>query len=455
MAAIDELHASLTQRLRPEDVVELVRRELGGALDPSEARTLHTAAHGALTRQSWGYSLMAAEFARPVGLAGQVRTARALFPVAAPADAACADPEVVRPYVAAASKEIGKTPRRSDFKDDRLNRARRAAAGLGELSKRQYNKRFRLLARMERKLVTLEREVRKREYVLVSKSRLATKISHAEFVRDRESACFVAYLTARANLRSVFTNGPQQRAYDEVAEMLLARCRRAQGANWWAVAHAHPTQEVLGRLTDVEKGRLLATWFGLLSGVAGLLREVWEQSRFDRASMVVKRGDDSSTWNAAAGAWNKAREGWVEVLHALGMGDVLDQLCPGKVLRLMAGDVAAWHRAGGGGLDPDTAVWAELPPPWDALDGASCTRADVERACRRHGVDPAAKGWTAPRPARVAEAFRPTPELVHGVEVGHPGLALVLRKLGFFSGKGCCRLREEPARRPTFGVAQW
>jgi hypothetical protein len=81
-------------------------------------------------------------------------------------------------------------------------------------------------------------------------------------------------------------------------------------------------------------------------------------------------------------------------------------------------------------------VWAALPAPWDVLDGtASCTRAEVEAACRLHGVDPVQKGWTAPRPHGAVEAFRPTPELVHGVEVGHPELALFLRRIGVFSGK--------------------
>jgi hypothetical protein len=55
--------------------------------------------------------------------------------------------------------------------------------------------------------------------------------------------------------------------------------------------------------------------------------------------------------------------------------------------------------------------------------------------CRRHGVDPVKNGWVAPRPGRTVHAFRPTPELVHGVEVGHPGLALILRRMGYFSGK--------------------
>jgi hypothetical protein len=59
----------------------------------------------------------------------------------------------------------------------------------------------------------------------------------------------------------------------------------------------------------------------------------------------------------------------------------------------------------------------------------------VEDVCYRHGVDPVKSGWSAPRPGRKIHAFRPTPELVHGVTVGHPGLALALRKMGVFSGK--------------------
>ncbi len=152
--------------------------------------------------------------------------------------------------------------------------------------------------------------------------------------------------------------------------------------------------------------------------------------------MIVRKGDDSTTWNVTAGAWNKAREGWVALLYALDMDEVLDQMCLGKVLRLMAADVAAWHRAVGGGLEPDTGVWNDLAAPWDVLGGlADCTRAEVEAVCRRHNVDPIKAGWTAPRPNRVVAAFRPTPELVHGVEVGHPGLALILRRAGVFSGK--------------------
>jgi hypothetical protein len=149
----------------------------------------------------------------------------------------------------------------------------------------------------------------------------------------------------------------------------------------------------------------------------------------------VRRGNDSTTWNVTAGAWNKLRSGWFSLLFSLGFEDWIERMCPGKVLRLMAADVAWWHRAGGG-LAPDTAVWAALPLPWDVLSGrAECRLGFVEEVCRAHGVDPVKSGWVAPKPQAVARPFRPTPELVHGVTVCHPGLAAQLRKLGVFSGK--------------------
>src|SRR5262249_15849924 len=156
-----------------------------------------------------------------------------------------------------------RAPGQNDFLADRLDRRARRESGLGEMSKRQYNKRFRLLARMERKVATLEREVRKREYTLVSKSRLASRLGWEGFAAHPGSARLLAYLTARANLRSVFTSGKQEPAYDEIADMLLARCRRNRSANWWAIAHAHPDPAVLARLTEGQKGTLLATWFGI------------------------------------------------------------------------------------------------------------------------------------------------------------------------------------------------
>ena len=56
-------------------------------------------------------------------------------------------------------------------------------------------------------------------------------------------------------------------------------------------------------------------------------------------------------------------------------------------------------------------------------------------ACREVGLDPEKSGWIAPRERARVAPFQPTPELVHGVTVGSPGLARLLRRAGIFSGK--------------------
>ena len=193
---------------------------------------------------------------------------------------------------------------------------------------------------------------------------------------------------------------------------------------------------MLRHLSAEQKGALLASWFGALQEIGALLREVWQGSEFARETMIVARGNDSTTWNNSAAAWNKARDAWIATLGALQMSDLLEAVCPGKVPRLMAADVAMWHQMTGGGSHPDTQVWAALPLPWEVLDGqAQCGRAQVEAACRAAKVDPLVTGWSAPRPRGRAARFTPTPELVHGVEVGNPILAKILRDAGWFSGK--------------------
>lgn len=430
------LHETLGARRRPEDVAEMVREVLGDALDPAEAEVLETAASGSLKRHLFGYTSMLESFARPAGLGRQVARARELFERAYPlAEDLCADPEAVEAFLRALGGEIGKTFGRSSFFSDRLNAPRRAERGV-EISRRGYNKRFRLLGRMEAKLAKLVRELKKRELQMVGKSGLASRLSWEDFSASPESACFVAYYTARRNLRSEFTISGQQRAYDEVAEMLFHRCLRDPGASWWAVAHAYPRVEVFQRLGEREAGALLGLWFETLQEIAGLLAEVWKDSRIDRASMVVRRGNDSTTWNTFAGAWNTARDNWIGLLYALGLSDLIDRFLPGKTMRLIAADVARWHRQAGTAPEPNLAVWNELPLPWEVLAGeAECTRATVEEACARHGLDPFESGWAGPRPVGEAARFRPTPELVHGVTVANPYLAGFLRRLGYFSGK--------------------
>ena len=434
-APLRQMFESLDRRYRPEDVADLVLRELGDSLPAKDRRVIDRAARRALSRAG-GFSSMAQDFHRPVGMGDQMAVARALFAgVPQPAAQSFDDPDAVLEYLGRAERLIGKPLGGNSFLNDRLNRALREAEGL-DWSKRQYNKRFRLAARMEAKCDRLRRLIQARGLTLISKSWLASRLTWEDFSADRDSACLIAYYAARCALRSEFTIDGQQRPYDEIADLLLNRCRASHGTNWWAIAHALPDKEVLSHLDGQQKGKLLARWFAILEQLSAYLRDLWRDNAFDRTTMIVRRGNDSSTWNVMAGAWNKARDSWFALLHAMEMDDLIATMCPGKVLRLMAADVAAWHRSAGGGLADDTAVWAELPFPWDVLAGTSaCRRADVEACCLRHGVDPRKAGWTAARSGRQVATFRATPELVHGVTVAHPGLALMLRKLGYFSGK--------------------
>ena len=407
----------------------------GNALTPAERRLLERKVGAGSSRGApWWVTSMSEDFERPVGAARQLAVAGELFH-AATTDVDPDDPAAVGAFVARASGEIAKAPGASDFVADRLDRAARREVGLEAMSRRQYNKRFRLLARLEAKRRRLEREILRRHFAQVSHCALASRVAWEDFSSDEATAAFIAYYTARANQRSVFTNQRQERPYDVVCEALLAAARREGAPNWWAIAHVLSSAEVLGHLDGEQQGRLLATWLDELHVLAGLMREVWEASSFDAATMIVKRGDDSSSWNALAGAWNRSRGHWIALLYALGLEDLLDRMCPGKALRLMAADVAAWHRNSGGDLEEDTTVFSRLPFPWEVLSGsAACPKELVERVCRDAGVDPLRKGWIAPRPPGAPAPIRPTPELVHGVVVHSPRLAAVLRRAGWFSG---------------------
>ncbi|MFG2927658.1 hypothetical protein [Streptomyces achromogenes] len=436
-----ELHASLTLRKRPEDVARLIQdlyTAQGIDLDTATEAVLAKAAENSLRNLWHGYTSTLEEFARPVGAQRQLARATSLFTSVPELPAGAGDdPARIEAVIRRAGEEIGRSYGQNDFGMDRLNRAERTAAGLGEISKRQYNKRFRLLRRMEAKLARLIHEQHRREVTMTGKGALAHALPYELFAADTDSAAFIAYITARGYMRSIFTNGRQRQVYDEVAKALFERLRDApERTCWYAVAHVYPTDEVLAQVSDEDLTQLLIRWNRILRQVADLLEDAWNRHPLERGTMIVRRGDDSSIWNQAAQAWNTARAHWFALMEELGQYEILDRFCPGKVPRLMAADVAYWHRMSGGGLHPDTYVWADLPMPWEVLRGEKeCPRSLVEAVCARHRVDPVAGAWTAPRPTAEAVPFRRTPELVHGVAVADPLMASALRSAGVFSGK--------------------
>jgi hypothetical protein len=272
--------------------------------------------------------------------------------------------------------------------------------------------------------------------VLVGKAALAPELRLEDLDNHLPTAAFIAYYAARMKLRSEFTIQGQQKPFDDLAAALLRLCEKDPATYWYAVAHVFPRADGLARLSDQQKGELLGRWFSILSELAERLENAWRHTHIDIETMIVRRGNDSSTWNLFAGAWNRARDHWIALIEALGMEALFDQMLPGKVMRLMAADVAAWHSSTGGGIHPDTVIWRELPKPWDVLRlKAPCNRAMVDAACARVGVDPVKSGWSAARPRTAVAAFRPTPELVHGVDVGNPHMAALLRRVGAFSGR--------------------
>lgn len=435
LSPLSRLHATLGQRETPETVAIMVREAMPDLTRGSLGRRIQTMLKLATTTR-FGWSSMSTRFPHPMDAERQIDKARELAllfldeHLPEGADAAALD--VV---AAELSRLIGRHAGKGRFDVDRLNREARHQTGLA-LSRRRYDKLFRLVGRLEDKARRMRRQEENLGLILVGKAALAPRLTVEDLACHLPSAAFVAYLAARMKLRSEFTIAGQQKPFDAFAADLLAICERDPNTSWWAVAHVFPRADVLSRLTDDQKGRLLGQWFDILQITAERLAEAQARTDIDLETLVVKRGNDSSTWNLLAGAFNRARDHWIALVEAMGAEALFDSLMPGKMLRLMAGDVAAWHRSTGSPIHPDTLVWRRLPHPWRVLNGdETCTRADIEAACAAEQIDPVRTGWSTARARTAIAAFRPTPELVHGVAIRNPYLAAYLRQAGAFSGK--------------------
>jgi len=440
MGWIEDLHGTLGKRAMPEDIARIILA--GNKVWPSGLK--HELSRVAAARPAWGWSSMADDFERPADCAAQLAAAARVFGVSGTRTDP-ADPWQVRNFIEGMGLVAGGWEWGGDWKADRLNRAGRALLELPALkSRRGYNRRIRALRNLEGKCVRMEHALHLRRLVLIGRSGFACDIPLERFAADPASACFIAYLAARKNRRRMFTLAGKENPVDTAADIMLRYALASRGTDFEMLAMAHPRPEVLERLTDGQRGALMGRWWSVMRETSAELRETWGQLNasgdgkdVNKLSMIVRRGMDSSTWNLMAQAYNSARAGWLNCVTASGAEALLDPFCPGKVMRLMAADLAWWHQASGGDVDPDTKAWAFLPMPWDVIGGeARCTRADVEAACAQAGTDPVARGWTAPRAAGAVAEFTPTPELVHGVTIADPSWAALLRRAGAFSGKG-------------------
>jgi hypothetical protein len=214
---LSDLYRTLDERKRPEDVAAIILAV--GSRSAEVERLLKKVAAG-----GHRYSHMSGDFHRCAAkLSRQLVLASHLF--AAAFEAGPEDLESVRQYLREVEGKIGKQFGKNDYKQDRLTKEQREAQGI-DISRRQYNKRFRLAAKLEDKAARTEREHLKRALTLASKSRLASQLTWEQFAADVPTACFVAYYVARANLRSLFTINAQARPYDEVCETMMHGLRR-------------------------------------------------------------------------------------------------------------------------------------------------------------------------------------------------------------------------------------
>src|SRR5262245_26678294 len=208
------LHASLRERQKPETIAAIIDQAYPV---PAGLGTALRAVIKSSIKRYFGWSAMATSFPAPVPMDRQIGKARELAKLFLDRTLPESDdPDALEAFIAAFNTLIGKTPGRASFKEDRLDKAARVATGL-DLSRRRYDKLFRLAGRLERRLRALRREEARHRLVLVSKTALAPDLTLDDFGGHLPTAGFVAYYAARMKLRSEFTIDGQQRPFDGLA----------------------------------------------------------------------------------------------------------------------------------------------------------------------------------------------------------------------------------------------
>lgn len=435
-----DLHATLDRRATAEQVARIIA---DGAPRDWPRNVLLEARRVASSRPDWYITSMPEDFERPDDCRRKLAAAGRLFGT----DVSGVDPadgEAIRGLIERLGAPVGWRPGMDWKADRRCGGERRLMASLDVpehdpalVSKRQYNRHVRILRYLWAKAERMMAAQHQRELVLTGRSGFASRITADRFAGDPVTASFIAYYTARKNRRRLFTLAGKENPVDHLAQSLLDLAMRSD-PDWGMLAWAYPQPQALAHLTSRELGALLGDWHAVMRGTAVELERAWPgDANVNRMTMIVRRGMDSSTWNTMAQAYNAARAGWLSCLAASGALALLEPSCPGKVMRLMAADLAYWHQSSGGDVDPNTKVWARLPLPWQVLDGSAvCTAADVRAACAEAGLaGPGCGGWLAPLDLRAPAQFSPTPDLVHGIAVSDPAWAALLRRAGAFSGK--------------------
>lgn len=332
----------------------------------------------------------------------------------------------------------GSTPHPRSARHGHVDFRHRISAGdrrnlLPGVSNRLYKSAVRAVLHLQERVTTWEHRLQFETNVQLGKARLAPSITRTSFEEAPKTAAFVAYYVSRLGLRTLFTGSSQVRPMDDLAEELLRRALPEGRFDLLSRVLTYP--RFLAMLSNRQVDVLALEYRAHLEVAAETLARLHDPKR-DRREMVVRRGDDSSQWNAATRAFNQARAGLLNLAQVSDrVAADLDEHLPGKVPTLVAADIA--HVLFEGALHQDLQVWSELPNPWEVvLDGVKCTRTDVEEICTRYGIDPEKSGWTLAYRQNGTEPVESTPDLVHGVALeGPPEIVEDLRKAGVFSGK--------------------
>jgi len=415
MDAIQRLHETLDERATPGQVCALILAAVGSQMLPVQRRVLH--------RAEPGDPHAAVPFAPVPAAMHKVCTLMALF------DKELSDESIIRmasdPWVLLAQLQF-LAPFLGWMGGDftvagKLNRQQRADIGIG-IPRRRYRRLVRQMCTLQQQAYRMQAQVLLRQLRLVGRSGMAYSIRLEEMRADPDAAAFAAYWVSLRSQAEPTTR------LDLVARMLFDRCELGADTDWWLIARACPLPQVLARLSDRERGELMAQWVQFMRLAADRMQEHARTLRYDNwpgvdfTTMQTPQGGDWWTWNILADSYNAARAGWIACLDATGSLRLLNAVCPGKAVRL------------GPGGGPETTVWAALPKPWEVMAGTSCTARTVELACRQYGIDPRATGWTGPAPYAVTAEWAPTQQLQDGIRAGDPLWAGVLDDAGVFAG---------------------
>ena len=122
MEAIKNLHKTLRQRKRPEDVAQMIFEILESKLSSTEKNILEKATKGSLKKALFGYTSMMQEFAAVVGAEKQVKKTIEIFKLEGKELIDYDDIEDIEKFIREVSLLLNKTVGANNFVTDRLKK---------------------------------------------------------------------------------------------------------------------------------------------------------------------------------------------------------------------------------------------------------------------------------------------------------------------------------------------